>query len=364
MKPNILFLSPVSFFKGGAERSLFDLLANPNITPILIASEEGPILERGRKENIACHTLSFGSIHNIHRPFSFLKGLSAAQDLLKAAKNLKKMAKENNAKIVHSNGLKAHCINVMAYRMGGAKAVLHIRDIAYTKAELLVWRILQRMSYKMVLVSHACWPEETLPKNVHVIHNGTPLINDIPENDSSDIIRFGFIGRIHPAKGLHLVIDWIAKAREQGLLASLSVRGTYSEDAPDYESEIEAQIAKLNLQDHVTFTGFIDNPIDLYKNIDITAVPSKTPDPLPRSVMESMARGIPVFGYPAGGIFEMIDDKETGFLVDNANKFIEAIAYINSNENAMNDMTDKAKVKIENEFSIPNLHQGITALYK
>jgi len=309
MKPNILFLSPVSFFKGGAERSLFDLLANPNITPILIASEEGPILERGRKENIACHTLSFGSIHNIHRPFSFLKGLSAAQDLLKAAKNLKKMAKENNAKIVHSNGLKAHCINVMAYRMGGAKAVLHIRDIAYTKAELLVWRILQRMSYKM---------------------------------------------RIHPAKGLHLVIDWIAKAREQGLLASLSVRGTYSEDAPDYESEIEAQIAKLNLQDHVTFTGFIDNPIDLYKNIDITAVPSKTPDPLPRSVMESMARGIPVFGYPAGGIFEMIDDKETGFLVDNANKFIEAIAYINSNENAMNDMTDKAKVKIENEFSIPN----------
>ncbi len=44
-KPKVLFLSPVGFFKGGAERSLQDLLSNPYITPILMAPEDGPILQ-------------------------------------------------------------------------------------------------------------------------------------------------------------------------------------------------------------------------------------------------------------------------------------------------------------------------------
>ena len=43
-KPKVLFLSPVGFFKGGAERSLQDLLANPQITPFVMAPEDGPIL--------------------------------------------------------------------------------------------------------------------------------------------------------------------------------------------------------------------------------------------------------------------------------------------------------------------------------
>lgn len=365
-KIKIIYLSPVGFFKGGAERSLFDLIDNTNVEPVLLAPEDDAILDKGRELGIECHVLPFRSINNIHRPFSFIKGFRALSDLIKVALELKKISKKTGAKIVHSNGLKAHMINCVSSRLGGARSVLHIRDIAYTKPEVLVWKIMRILCHSMILVSHACWPGEKLPRKVSVIHNGTPLIdiNSSQSERSKDKVTVGFVGRIHPGKGLHLLIDWLAAARQKGMDVNLSVRGTFSDDAPDYESEIQAQINKSALQNHVEFTGFISDPVTLYKGLDIVAVPSKAPDPLPRSVMESMARGIPVFGYPAGGIFEMIEDGKTGYLVDSAESFISSIEKVTQDTIFLNDMMKAAREKIDREFTIKGLHEGVIGIYR
>ena len=361
----ILYLSPVGFFKGGAERSLFDLISNDEITAILAAPEDGPVLDRGRELGLPCHVLDFGSINSIHRPFTFGKGVSAITDLIKAAKNLRDIARKEDIEIIHSNGLKAHMINCVTARLFGTKAIIHIRDIPYTKPEILVWKIMHALCHKMVLVSHACWPGDTLPRKAIVIHNGTPLIEgELAEKEKSDTITVGFAGRIHPAKGLHLLIDWVKHAKDSDVKLTLSVRGSYSSDAPDYEDEINTQIQKLGLEDEVHFTGFIDSAEKLYEGLDVVVVPSETPDPLPRSVMESMARGIPVLGYPAGGIFEMIDDGETGYLVKDSKGFVNALKDIQNDPERLKNMTKAAKTKIEREFSIPALHQNMTKIYR
>lgn len=368
-KERIIFLSPVSYFKGGAEKSLFDLLTNTNIEPVLIAPEDGPILEKGRELGLECHVLPFGSINTIHRPFSFIKGLTAFKDLFSAANELKKLSKKCNAKIVHSNGLKAHAINCTSKCIGGAKAVIHIRDIAYTKAEKLVWYILYLMCSKMILVSKACWPGETLPRKCIVIYNGTPIINEqnekngTPEKDKNTT-TVAFSGRIHPGKGLHLLIDWFAQAREKEHGLYLSVRGSFSEDAPKYETEIKEQIKKLNIEEYVSFTGHIDDPEEIYNGVDIVVVPSHAPDPLPRSVMESMARGISVMGYPAGGIVDMIQHGKTGYLVKDGEEFCENIGQITSSPEQQKQILKNAREKIEKEFSIPALHQNVYQVYK
>ncbi len=360
-KIKIIFLSPVGYFKGGGERSLFDLVANPDIEPIILASEDGPILDKARELGLDWGVLDFASINKIHRPFSFMKGLTAFLDLIRAARALKKIAQSKNVNIVHSNGLKAHMINIIADRMGGAKSVIHIRDIPYTRPEKLVWKIMHALCRKMILVSHACWPGESLPRKAIVIHNGTPLINSILSTPKAEKLTIGFIGRIHPAKGLHLLIDWIAQA---DMDMHLSVRGTFSEDAPDYENTIKNLIKNQSLKDRVEFTGFINDPQSLYAGLDVVCVPSQTPDPLPRSVMESMARGIPVLGYPAGGIFEMIEDGKTGFLVKDFETFQRAIADIVDNPERLELMTKAARNKIVQEFTIEGLHNNVNIIYR
>ncbi len=365
----IIFLSPVSYFKGGAERSLFDLLSNQNIKPILLAPDIGELFDRACSLNIETSILPFGTIQNIRRPFTFAQGFKALNSLIKSAQQLKLLADTSGAQIVHSNGLKAHMINCLSYRLGGAKAILHIRDIPYTSTEKLIWRIMHVLCSSMILVSRACWYESNLPKKAVVIHNGMILSQDTNVINQQNLIRenkilkFGFIGRIHPAKGLHLLIQWLHAAQEQGFNVNLSVRGTYSSDAIGYEVEINSLIQKLNMESSIKFTGFIQDTATLYKNVDIVVVPSEVPDPLPRSVMESMAYGIPVFGYPAGGIFEMIEDGKTGFLVANSEQFLSAIRKFQKSPELLNQMIDNAKQKIHSEFTIDALHKNINRIY-
>ena len=272
----VLYFSPVGFFKGGAERSLFDLLANPHVIPVLVVPEEGAVAEKARALGIRTHVLPFGIIADIRRPFSFTKSVTAFKDVWRAATALKRLAKAENAVIVHSNGLKAHMINGVAHCIGGAKAVMHIRDIPYTRSEMGVWNVMYALSNALVLVSRACWTDaKTLPPKVHVIHNGTPLIAEAPTPRAEGVLlTLAFIGRIHPAKGLHLLLEWLAAARAQGISAELSIRGTFSDDAPAYEAQITQQIQHLGLSDAVTFTGFLDDVSAVYAGVDIVVVES------------------------------------------------------------------------------------------
>lgn len=366
VKPCIVFLSPVSYFKGGAERSLQDLLSNPGITPILLAPEDGPILEAGRKKNIECHVLDFGTVNSIRRPFTFSKGFTALLSLYKAAVNLKRLAQTQKASAVHSNGLKAHMINCCARWMGGPKAIVHIRDIPYTRPEKLVWRIMYFMCDHMVLVSAACWPGHKLPPKCAVIHNGINVPTNLRAAQtflSGAPLTLGFVGRIHPAKGLHLLLDWMAHALKDGHTLRLSVRGSYSEDAPEYEKQIAAKIVQLNLTDRVEFLGHIDEPSKVYLGIDIVVVPSEVPDPLPRSVMEAMAQGLIVFGYPAGGITDMIEDGKTGFLVKDAESFACALSKLGEVSGLGEHIIRSAHERISNKFTINNLHNSTVRLY-
>jgi glycosyltransferase involved in cell wall biosynthesis len=330
----------------------------------LVSPDIGEVADKAKSLGIPVYIMPFLSINTIHRPFSFTKGFTALLDLYKTAKKLSDIATQTGATIIHSNGLKAHAINCVARLIGKTKAILHIRDIPYTRAEKIVWYILYRLSNNFIVVSKACWCFKTIPTKVKIVYNGTPLIESAVQKPIQNPVNIGFIGRIHPAKGLHLLLDWLAKARSENLGVTLTIRGEFSDDAPDYENQIKQQIQQLHLESVVEFKGFIADPELVYDGVDIVVVPSKIPDPLPRSVMESMARKIPVMGYPAGGIGEMILDYKTGFMVSDSDSFTKALNFIIQNPDKTQIIRQAGLEHIRHNFSMDNLHQTMNGIYK
>lgn len=361
----VLFLSPVPHFKGGAERSLMDLLANPGVDPFLAVPAKGPISTRADDLGIPWGVVEFGGISGIRRPFRLADGVSAVSSLLTAAQELNAIGRTFGAKLVHSNGLKAHAIALVGRQLGGCPTIIHIRDIANTRIERAVWRAFQLAADRTILVSRACCPSNGLPSNVHVVHNGLRCSDREPSAEFKKCLILGFTaGRIHPAKGLHVLLESLACARAMGCDVRLIVRGAFAEETPAYEGEIRAKIAALGLHEFVTIEEFVSDPASVYKDIDVVCVPSTTPDPLPRSVMEAMGHGLVVLAAPCGGIPEMITNGKTGFLVSDPREFGAIIARLQDDVALRLAIGREARSYCQSHFGLGRLHAEVRHVYE
>ena len=363
MTLRVLFLSPVPDFKGGAEQSLLDLLGNPAVEPLLVVPACGPLSEHASSKNVPVQVLELGSIGDVRRPFRFAHGIRVVLRLLAVARQLVKICRRRGIDLVHSNGLKAHVIAVTARLVGGPPCITHIRDIANTRTERIVWKTLQHLSDQMILVSRACWPSRELPRNVQVVYNGLriPAAERLAPRKPELIL--GFIGRIHPAKGLHVLLSWIADAWSAGLPLRLIVRGAFAKEAPAYEGEIAKQIEALGLASQVVFEGFVADRDKVYLGVDVVCVPSIAPDPLPRSVMEAMGRGLAVVASPSGGIPEMIVHGENGFLVSNQQDFATAMRRLLSEPELLREIGRNARDRCVSMFALERLHRDVGHVY-
>jgi len=197
-KPVVLFISDVPDFKGGAERSLFDLMANPYIEAELCVPAEGEISKAATEKSIPFHTLDYGSVLTVRRPFKIRDIFRTFFAALRAASALKKLSKTRGASYVHTNGLKAHGVACLARLCSGRPVIAHFRAVPFTKLEKLFWRAVQIIATHLVLVSRPCWPGKKLPVNTHVIFNGIHLPDRaiLPPLPPKTPFILGFVGRI------------------------------------------------------------------------------------------------------------------------------------------------------------------------
>jgi glycosyltransferase involved in cell wall biosynthesis len=363
MSLRVLFFSPVADFKGGAEQSLLDLMDNPRVEPLLVVPAAGPLSAWAAVRNVPVQLLELGDISEVRRPFRLAHGVRVAGQLLSVARQLVDICRRHRVDIIHSNGLKAHVTAAAARLLGGPPCVVHIRDIAHTPVERAVWKSLQMFSDQMIVVSRACWSARRLPRNVHVVHNGFRVPPAQQSRPHRPDLVLGFVGRIHPAKGLHVLLSWIDKSPSSGRPLRLIVRGAFARETPAYEKEIGARLQVLAGAGQVVFEGFVDDPAQVYSGIDVVCVPSTTPDPLPRAVMEAMGRGLVVLAAPCGGIPEMIVDGENGFLVDNEQEFAAVIERLQREPELLPHIGRRARQRCLSMFALERLHENVGQVY-
>ncbi|HDL85948.1 MAG TPA: glycosyltransferase, partial [Candidatus Acetothermia bacterium] len=143
-----------------------------------------------------------------------------------------------------------------------------------------------------------------------VIHNARdPLtlgIENTLESGEHAGLRFGYIGRLDPAKGIEPLIEAFQAANlpESTLLVAGSGKA-------DYERGLRAKVD----DECVRFLGRVA-PREFFPRVDVVVVPSLCNDNFPGVIFEALAFGKPVIGSRRGGIPEMIRDGENGLLFE------------------------------------------------
>jgi glycosyltransferase involved in cell wall biosynthesis len=115
------------------------------------------------------------------------------------------------------------------------------------------------------------------------------------------------VNRLSHEKRIDVLIDAVAKLHEQAHIMITSTGPA--------ETGLRTQVDALNLQDRVTFSGFVsdDDLISLYRLADIFAIPSEA-DLQSLATMEAMAVGLPVVAANAYALPELVHHEENGFL--------------------------------------------------
>jgi glycosyltransferase involved in cell wall biosynthesis len=119
----------------------------------------------------------------------------------------------------------------------------------------------------------------------------------------------GYVGRLHPGKGVRYLIEAAALIRP----ATRAFRVVIVGDGPE-ASNLRAQVAALGLHDCVRFAGQQTDVTAFMRSFDILAVPSLE-EGLPTVAMEGLASGIPLVATVVGGTPEVVEDGHTGLLV-------------------------------------------------
>ena len=133
---------------------------------------------------------------------------------------------------------------------------------------------------------------------------------------SRDRLNIIILGQVYRPKGVHVVLERFKELVAEHPEAMLWIVGDHVlEEYRRYRDELERIIARDGLQDHVRFTGWRRDALDILCEMDIVAHPSFA-EGFGRAVLESMALGKPVVASRVGGLREAIMDGENGFLVE------------------------------------------------
>ena len=84
----------------------------------------------------------------------------------------------------------------------------------------------------------------------------------------------------------------------------------------------------------IPYISNVEEMVRLYNSVGCFVLPSLSEN-LPNTIMEAMACGVPCVGFRVGGIPEMIDHKENGYVarLKDAEDLAEGIRYVLSPEN-------------------------------
>ncbi len=163
------------------------------------------------------------------------------------------------------------------------------------------------------------------------------------ETQSTRPPKCTFVGRVSPEKGVHVLIEAMAKVQKVLPDAQLDVIGGFG-NVPEefvldvttdpltkdlrrfygpggvslYVEQLEAAVKTLRLEKNVTFTGPIPNA-DLQERLrdtDLLVFPSVWEEPFGIPPVEGMAMGMPVIVTKSGGMNETVLHEKTGLVVE------------------------------------------------
>ncbi|MDU3522497.1 MAG: glycosyltransferase [Clostridium saudiense] len=110
------------------------------------------------------------------------------------------------------------------------------------------------------------------------------------------------------------------------------------------------EVKKL-ASDNIVVTGFVENPKDIFENMDISVVPLRLGAGVKIKVLESLASGLPVITTDVGAEGIIAQNGRDILIENDPKKFAEILNKLISDEDRRKIISDNGRSTIENNYS-------------
>jgi glycosyltransferase involved in cell wall biosynthesis len=347
------------------------------------------LAERGWKSVLCFQTEPIGEV----RRFLDLPNVSIeiyagpSDSTFKAGKGIARIVREYRPEILHLHYFSF--INPYSWiaRLQSVKRIFftdhHSRQSGYIPTRAALWkralgRVVNGPLTKVICVSnygHVCMSSfGVLPRDrFQMIYNGVDLsrVNSDPQRAIDFRRRYSIpldrsivtqVSWVIPEKG---ILDFLETARlvcRQNRNVQFVIVGE-----GDYRQEYMRRAPEMGIEDHVTWTGMVEDPFGegVFEAADIVCQFSRWEEVFGWMIAEAMAYGKPVVATRVGGIPEVVQDQESGYLVDRgdvetmSNKILSLL-----NDSSLRaQMGSKGKNIVRQEFNLRNNVAKLIASY-
>lgn len=361
---------------GGAQRYVYDLAAGAKAAKhdiVVGFGGNGMLDERLRAAGI--RTISVPALERDVRAWKDIRSFGAVWKILRA----------EMPDVLHLNSSKVGGLGALAGRIhnlagGKTRIIFTGHGWAFTEERpdwqrimiaTLHWITIQ-LSHATIAVSKKTREEVArIPFTWHamvVIHNGIGATALLPREEArkalgipcDDTLTIGTIGELHRNKGHAYVLDGLTTLKKQ---TNTPFRFVVLGDGEE-RLALEYQRSKLDLDNEVFFPGFRANATEMLSAFDIFLFPS-VKEGFPYAVLEAGKAGLPVVASAVGGIPEIIDDMESGILIQSKNpgEIARALKYLIDHPDRRRDLGVKLAERIRDKFSVEEMVTKTLQLY-
>jgi glycosyltransferase involved in cell wall biosynthesis len=237
-------------------------------------------------------------------------------------------------------------------------------------------RIIYRCPDRIILVANALrnrfnWVTDNT--KFITVYNGVDLrefdggISANQESEKANQTESGLLilcsGRIEPAKGQIYLIEACAKLNDRQITFHLLFAGDVANK--EYLADCQQKVAELEMRDHISFPGHIENILEVLSRADIFVLPSISGEAFSRAIIEAMAMGKPIVATDVGGAKEAIEDGVSGFIVPPADStaLAERIYILATDEKLRHKFGAAARKRVEELFTIEKNVKNTEQIY-
>jgi glycosyltransferase involved in cell wall biosynthesis len=306
------------------------------------------------------------------------QGVRLAFEELPTALQLARVIRSTRADVVHlGNGVRANFDGILACRLTRTPCVVHVKGFEkYSDRERWIMRHVDALIPMTRAVEEHCASQGIKSRITQVIYDALDEEAYRPDRPPAEVRSelgihngdpcVGVAGNIQEWKGQQVLVEAMARVVPEVPAARGLIIGGVHRAGAAYHDELQRKIRGHHLGENVLITGFRRDIANVMNALDVVVHTSVRPEPFGRVILEGMLLGKPVVASAAGGVPELIEDAQTGFLVPpgDAEALATRLLTLLRDRELRQRMGERGRSWARKKFSLENHVQAMSAIYE